>query len=262
MIIKEIIDYLESLAPLSLQEDYDNAGLIVGNRNDEVSGILICLDSTEAVVQEALNKGCNLIIAHHPIVFRGLKTIQGNNYVERVVIAAIKNDIAIYAMHTNLDNVYLNGVNGKICDKLGLENTQILAPKNVDNNLIGSGMIGTLANPLDPKSFLDFVKNSMGAACIRHTKDYNQPIQKVAVCGGSGSFLLSQAMAQGAHAFISADFKYHEFFDAEGKILIADIGHYESEQFTIQLLFDLITNKFSNFAPYCTETVTNPINYY
>jgi putative NIF3 family GTP cyclohydrolase 1 type 2 len=165
-------------------------------------------------------------------------------------------------MHTNLDNIYLNGVNSKICEQLGLGNTQILVPKNIDNNRIGAGMIGTLANAMDPNSFLDFVKNSMGTACIRHTKDFNHPIQKVAVCGGSGSFLLNQAMAQGAHAFVSADFKYHEFFDAEDKILIADIGHYESEQFTIQLLFDLITNKFTNFAPYCTETVTNPINYY
>ncbi len=262
MIIKEIIEYLESLAPLSLQESYDNSGLIVGNRYATVSGVLICLDSTEAVVKEALTKGCNLIIAHHPIIFRGLKTIQGNNYVERVVIEAIKNDIAIYAMHTNLDNIYLKGVNSKICDRLELVNTQILSPKNADNDQIGAGMIGRLSNPMDTISFLDLVKNRMQASIIRHTKGFNQPIQKVAVCGGSGSFLLYQAMAKGADAFISADFKYHEFFDADGKILIADIGHYESEQYTIQLLFDLITNKFTNFAPYCTETVTNPINYY
>lgn len=349
MKIKKIIQHLESIAPANYQESYDNSGLIVGNQDTEIQGVLICLDSTEAVVAEAIKKGCNLIVAHHPIVFGGLKKINGKNYVERVVIKAIQNNIAIYAIHTNLDNVYYNGVNTRIAERLGLTNTEILVPKSklkklstfvppnfsaqVRQNLfnagagkidgmdqlgyssvgmtsqdgegeaavkievlfstghernvikaledshpylnprydivavenshseIGSGMIGELAEPIAESAFLKSLKRSMKVSCIRHTKLRNRRVRKVAVCGGSGSFLLRAAMAKKADVFITADFKYHEFFDADSKIVIADIGHYESEQFTIKLLHEIITDKFSNFAAYCTEVNTNPINY-
>ncbi len=348
MKIKELITYLETIAPSSYQEEYDNAGLIIGDSAVELKGALICLDAIESIVDEAIELGCNLIIAHHPIVFRGLKRLNGKNYVERVVMKAIKNEIAIYAIHTNLDNVYQNGVNAKIAEKLGLKNTQILAPKQAFKKLnaylpvqdaeavkgllfqagaeminglnqgnqvsigreikegnktgkvrlevlfptalkgsvlsalnrftedeipyeissvenynekVGSGMIGDLAEPMDEKSFLLFLKKTMNAGVVRYTKLGGKPIQKVAVCGGAGGFLLNNAIAQKADIFITADYKYHEFFDAEGKIIIADIGHFESEQFTIDLLYDIITNKFSNFAAHCTKLNTNPVNY-
>ena len=349
MKIKKLIQHLESIAPATYQESYDNAGLIVGNPETEIKGVLICLDSTEAVIEEAIKKKCNVVVAHHPIVFGGLKKINGKNYVERVVIKAIQENIAIYAIHTNLDNVYYNGVNTRIAAKLGLVNTEILVPKktlkklftfvpvdysaqvrealftagagqtdgmedlgysslgmstqdgkgeaaakievifpvgnqrkviqalkeshpylnprydiiSVENSHseIGSGMIGELLEPIAEKAFLNKLKKTMNVACIRHTKLRNRRVRKVAVCGGSGSFLLKNALAKKADVFITADFKYHEFFDADGKIVIADIGHYESEQFTIKLLHEIITNNFSNFAAYCTEINTNPINY-
>lgn len=325
MQIKELTNFLETIAPPAYQETYDNAGLIVGDSSIEMTGVLICLDTIEAVIDEAIELGCNLVIAHHPIVFKGLKRLNGKNYVERVVMKAIKNDIAIYAIHTNLDNVFQNGVNAKIAEKLGLQNTKILAPKQtlkkltarltaekmnaarstlleagataingaevqfpsalqsailrvlensaghkVDyeivslenfNKNVGSGMIGDLVEATDEKTFLSFLKNTMKAGVIRHTKLMEKPIRKVAVCGGSGGFLLNHAIAQQADIFITADYKYHEFFDADGKIVIADIGHFESEQFTIDLLFDIITNKFTNFAPHCTKVNTNPVNY-
>ena len=349
MLIKEILDYLETVAPPSYQEDYDNSGLIVGNKNWELQKVMLCLDSTEAVLDEAIEKGCNLVIAHHPIVFKGLKRFNGRNYVERVVMKAIKHDIAIYAIHTNLDNVYHQGVNAKIAEKLGLINTRVLAPKqnlkklytfvsdgnsqkirealfeagagsyndtknssyasigmgtsdgsdkaeiklevlypsdkesailqalrahsngtplnydisSVDNKspLVGSGMIGDLEHPLEANRFLETLKNNMNTGCIRHTAPLGKDIKRVAVCGGSGGFLLNKAISGGADIFITADYKYHEFFDADGQIIIADIGHYESEQYTIELLDEIITNKFSNFAVYLTEVNTNPVHY-
>ena len=262
MVLQNIIEFLEEIAPLSLQEPYDNAGLIVGNPSIEVQGVLVCLDSTPEVIQEAIDKKCNVVIAHHPIVFQGLKKIQGISYIERAVILAIKHDIAIYAIHTNLDNVFHQGVNAKICERLELQETQILAPKSLENPHIGSGMMGILKESMAEPTFMNFLKSRMQVHCIRHTSFLNKPISKVAVCGGSGSFLLDRAIHQGAQVFISADFKYHQFFDADGKIVIADIGHYESEQFTIPLIHELITNNFTNFAAYCTDRVTNPINYY
>lgn len=262
MAIRDIITYLETIAPRHLQESYDNAGLITGNLNTQVTGVLFCLDSTEDIIDEAISKNCNLVIAHHPIIFRGLKSLQGRNYVERTIIKAIKQDIAIYAIHTNLDNVLHHGVNERIAQQLKLLNIEILAAKNKEDLSIGSGVIGTLDSPLDCGDFLKKLKTQMKVECIRHTSFINRPIHKVAICGGSGSFLLSQAIAVKADVFVSADFKYHEFFDAEDKIMIADIGHYESEQYTIDLLYELVTNKFTNFAAYCTNLVTNPINYY
>lgn len=349
MQIKEVISHLETIAPPVYQESYDNAGLITGSAAAEVRGVLVCLDATEAVLDEAIQQNCNLIIAHHPIVFRGLKKLTGRNYVERVIIKAIKNDLAIFAIHTNLDNVFHQGVNGRIAEKLGLQRTQILLPKQVSKKLqifspaslvaplqealaeagaervdgireanflnelgksamingemrvkleiafptgvqgailrtlrpfqeraridydllsletptseIGSGMIGYLPEPMEPEAFLRFLKDRMQTECVKHTAVLDRPVEKVALCGGSGGFLLGAATAQGAQVFVTADYKYHEFFDADGKIIIADIGHYESEQFTIQLLFEIISRKFSNFAVHCTKVRTNPVFY-
>lgn len=274
MKIKTITSYLEAIAPLSLQEDYDNSGLLIGNEDAEVNGVLICLDCTEEVLDEAIKKNCNLIIAHHPIIFHGLKKITGENYIARAVEKAIRNNISIYAIHTNLDNV-INGVNEKICEKLGLTNCKILAvspPLKGVKGDVGSGMIGTLSKPSTEISFLKKIKKVMKASSLRHTALLGKKVSKVAVCGGSGSFLLNDAIASGADVFVTADFKYHQFFDAENKIVIADIGHYESEQFTKELLRDLLMENFSTFAPrfkkgekmiplLITGINTNPISY-
>ena len=260
MKIAEILTVLETIAPTWLQESYDNSGLIVGDPEMEVTGVLCCLDSTEAIVEEAVRKGCNLIVAHHPIVFKGLKRLNGANYVERTVIKAIRNNVAIYAIHTNLDNVFRNGVNSKIAEKLGLIQTRILAPKTGDTQ-IGAGLIGQLPAPLSEADFLQYLKKSLQTTCIRHTALRNRDINTVAVCGGAGSFLLPEAIKQGADCFVSADFKYHEFFDAEGKLVIADVGHFESEQYTIELLFEVLQEKFPTFALHLTNLNTNPVFY-
>lgn len=362
--IKDIISVLENIAPRGYQESYDNAGLITGSNDQEVKGILISLDCIESVLDEAIHKGCNLIIAHHPIVFKGLKQLNGKNYVERTIIKAIKNDIAIYAIHTNLDNVS-NGVNAKIAQKIGLQDTRILAPKSntlhkievyiptsdtskvlealhevgagsvglyshcsftvtgtgtfrpnsgaqptigqvgkqetVEENKVelifpsvlegqliaalkrthpyeevayyvqeikntnadvGSGMIGVLPEEKSPEEFLAYLKERMELKVIRYTPVDNKTIKKVAICGGAGSFLLSNAKSESADAFVTADFKYHEFFDAEGKIMIADIGHYESEVFTKELIDGFIREKFANIASYLSEVDTNPVKYF
>jgi len=362
--ISEIIQCIEEFAPSMYQESYDNSGLIVGDKNKKVKKVLLTLDCIETVVDEAIKQGCQLIIAHHPIVFKGLKSITGKNYVERTILKAIKKDIAIYACHTNLDNMAL-GVNQKISDKLGLVETSILMPmkktlkqlytyaplseaenirqalfvagagkignyeectfnsiglgtfkplanampfvgkKNqlheekevkievvfplhaeyqvlkalhqshpyeeiayglidieIANKEIGAGMIGDLAKPLTETQFLKHVKQKMKTNCIRHTKKLDREINKVAVCGGSGSFLLSKAIQAGADAFITADFKYHEFFDAEHHLIIADIGHYESEQFTDEIFYELLSKKFTTFAVLKSTVDTNPVNYY
>lgn len=364
MKLKEIIRYLESLAPLSSQESYDNSGLIVGDANMQVTQALICLDSTENVVNEAISTGCNLIIAHHPIVFKGLKSLTGKNYVEQVILKCIKNDIALYAIHTNLDN-FRFGVNDEIGRRLGLTDLQILEPKNgvlnkitvfvpsenreqvaqamfnagagfignykecsfysegtgtftaikganpyigklgmaesVSENRLemlvsshqlynvinamkenhpyeevsydvvalqnsnqyeGAGMVGKLPQPMEIRTFLAFLKKQFGCGIIRHTKLVKETVRTVAFCGGSGSFLLNNAIRSKADIYITGDFKYHEFFDAEDKIIIADIGHYESEQYTINLLSDVLTKKFPNFALRLTKINTNPINYF
>jgi dinuclear metal center YbgI/SA1388 family protein len=361
--VRDVTDYLESLAPPAFQESYDNSGLLVGDPGAEVHGILVTLDCIEAVVEEAVRLKCNVIIAHHPIVFKGLKSLTGKNYVERVVIKAIQHGIAIYAIHTNLDNVH-TGVNKKICDQIGLKNTKILLPrkdtlnklvtfipteksdhvldalykagagqighyKNCsfsvagtgtfmpdeeanphvgkahsqervpevraevifpaylenrvikalkethpyeevayyvtalmnENQEVGSGMMGELDKPQEPLEFLQNLKKSMNLKVIRHTSIGSQAVQKVAVCGGSGSFLLNKAIQAGAQVFVTADFKYHDFFDADGKIIIADIGHYESEAYTKVLLVDVLIKKFPTFAINFSKTVTNPISY-
>ena len=261
MKIKQVTNFLENIAPLEYQENYDNCGLIVGDVKNEVEGALITLDCTEAVIDEAIATGCNLVIAHHPIIFSGLKKLNGSNYIERTVIKAIKNNIAIYAIHTNLDNVH-NGVNAKIAEKLGLINCKVLSLKQeVNSDLVGSGIIGELKTPVNTEVFLESLKAKMQTKCIRHTLIVKEKIQRIAVCGGSGSFLLKNAKAAKADVFITADFKYHEFFDAENKIVIADIGHYESEQFTKDLIYDLLVKNFTKFAVRLSKVNTNPIKY-
>jgi len=364
MKLSQLIAHLETIAPTAYQEDYDNAGLIVGNPDQEIHQVLISLDCIEAVVDEAIATNCQVIVSHHPIVFKGLKRFNGKTYVERVVEKAIKNNIALYAIHTNLDSV-LDGVNAKIGETLGLENLRILSPKhgilkklvtyvptshvdqvrnalfhagagNIGNysecsfngdgtgtfkgnensdpyvgepgvrhteeetrietvypanleskilvalilahpyeevaydlyNLtnqhqqVGSGMIGELEHAMDAEEFLYHLKEKMHTHVIRHTAFTGRQIKRVAVCGGAGGFLLKQAISAGADIFVTADYKYHEFFDAEGKTIIADIGHYESEQFTQQLLYDLIRKKFTDLPLRLTSVNTNPVKYF
>lgn len=262
MKINEITNYIEELAPLHYAEDFDNVGLLVGSYATEVTGVLVALDTLEETIDEAIANKCNLIISFHPIIFSGLKKLNGNTYVERVVLKAIKNDIAIYATHTALDNVK-NGVSGKICEVLGLQNIKTLIPKTniASKEIIGMGMIGEFQKEMNEKDFLQFIKATMKTACVRHSEFIDKPIKKVAVLGGSGSFAIQNAIHSKADAYISADFKYHDFFKAEKQILLADIGHYESEQFTKNLLVEYLTKKFTNFAVILSEKSTNPIYY-
>ena len=259
--IKDLTDHLESIAPRHLQESYDNAGLIVGYPDREVTGVLTTLDCTETIVEEALARGCNLIVAHHPIVFRGLKQFNGSDYVQRTVMLAIRHDVAIYAIHTNLDNVRSRGVNERIAQTLGLENLRLLGPKN-DEQTIGSGMVGELPTPLAETDFLALLKERLLTGVVKHTELLGGKVKTVALCGGAGGFLLGKAKAAGAQVFVTSDYKYHEFFDAEGEIVICDVGHYESEQFTTDLLAELLRERFPTFAVLSTERNTNPVRYY
>ena len=364
MKIQDITNFLESVAPLSLQESYDNAGLLTGSAVWDCKGIITTLDATEEVILEAIKNNCNLIVAHHPIIFGGLKRINGKNYVEKAVITAIKNDIAIYAIHTNLDNV-MEGVNGKMADRLGLKNRRVLQPKKnqlkklvtyaptlqaekvrnavfeagggqignysecsfniagegtfkpgqgtdpfvgtpgerhteqevkielvfpawlerpVYNALIkahpyeevaydifplenpypkiGSGMIGELESEVTEQAFLQLLAVSFELSIVRHTPLKGKMVKTVALCGGAGSFLIGTAVASGADFYITGDIKYHEFFDANNRLVVADIGHYESEQFTVELLFDILTEKFPTFAVQKSRVKTNPVNYF
>lgn len=277
MRIIDIVRVLETIAPLNLQESYDNAGLLTGSSDWECMGILCTLDATEAVILEAKNRGLNLVVTHHPVIFGGLKKINGRNYVEKTVIAAIKNDIAIYAIHTNLDNV-IHGVNNRIADRIGLINRQILLPKTLhhtsvegvkepvslvsDNQSIGSGLLGQLPEELDETGFLYMLKTSFELTVIRHTPLLGKKLKKVAICGGSGSFLTGKAIAAGADVYVTADIKYHEFFDANNRILLADIGHWESEQYTTELLVEILQAKFPTFAVLKSGIITNPVNYF
>lgn len=262
--IKEVYDFLHSVAPFQYQESYDNAGLIVGDAEQICTGVITCLDSTEAVIDEAIASDANLVVAHHPIVFRGLKRFNGANYIEKAVIKAIKNDIAIIAIHTNLDNVISNGVNERIANQIGLENIEPISLKaeiDQSNGPVGSGVVGTVPHAIEELEFLQSLKSKMKVNVVKHTHLLGNKISKVAVCGGVGGFLLKDAIRSGADIFITSDYKYHEFFDANGKIVIVDIGHYESEQFTINLLQELISRNFSTFAAHCTKINTNPVNY-
>ncbi len=274
--IHEIVSAFEAVAPLALQESYDNSGLIVGDRDAEVTRALLCLDCTEAVVDEAIVKGCDIIIAHHPIVFGGLKRFTGGDYVQRTVIKAIQNNIAIYACHTNLDNVLRGGVNERIAQQLGFDVERVLRPiaKDlgsfassdgvVDSEVFrtaGAGVLCNLQKPMNVLDFLHHVKERMGAEVVKYTKCDIEVVGKVAICGGAGSFLIGDALRAGADAFITSDVKYHEFFDAQGKMLLCDIGHYESEKYTIDLFSNILSAKFPKFATIFAGTITNPIDY-
>jgi dinuclear metal center YbgI/SA1388 family protein len=364
MQISAILNFLEEVAPPAYQESYDNAGLITGSGSWECSGVLATLDATEEVVREAILRGCNLIVAHHPILFRGLKRLNGANYIERAVIAAIKGDIAIYAIHTNLDNV-MAGVNGRIAVQLGIvggrpllsregvlqklfcfvpvdhleavrsaifsagaghigkysecgfavegagtflagEGTQpfigrqgsrhtekearleVVVPAHLSAAVVkamidahpyeevaydlvslanthpevGSGLVGELEAAMTEIAFLDRIRAVFGLVVVRHTRLTGSPVKRVAVCGGAGSFLISKALSAGANFYVTSDVKYHEFFDAGDGMVIADVGHFESEQFTVDLLFAVLREKFRNFAVLKSDVKTNPVNYY
>ena len=258
MTIKNVSDYLEEIAPLNQAEDFDNVGLLIGNETTEVKGVLVTLDTLEETVDEAIKKKCNLIVSFHPIIFSGLKKINGNSYVEKVVMKAIQNNIAIYATHTALDNSKV-GVSAKMCEVLGLLNNSILLPK--DGGATGMGMIGNLPKPMKEEDFLTFTKKTFKTNGIRYSNKTGKLVKKVAVLGGSGSFAITDAIHKKADVYISADFKYHDFFKAEDKILLIDVGHYESEQFTKNLLVDYLTKKFTSFAIILSEKSTNPIYY-
>jgi dinuclear metal center YbgI/SA1388 family protein len=274
--IHEIVSAFEEIAPASLQESYDNSGLIVGDMGAEVSKALLCLDSTEAVVDEAIAKGCDLIIAHHPIVFGGLKRFTGGDYVQRAVMKAIRNNIAIYACHTNLDNVLRGGVNERIAQQLGFDVLRVLRPAVASFDSLngiggagglevfktaGAGVLCELQKPMNVLDFLQHVKDRMGAGVVKYTKCDVGAVSRVAICGGAGSFLIGDALRAGADAFVTSDVKYHEFFDAEGKLLLCDIGHFESEKYTIDLFSNILSAKFPKFATIFAETITNPIDY-
>ena len=258
MTIKSVSDYIEKIAPLNQSEDFDNVGLLIGNEMTEVKGVLVTLDTLEETVDEAIRKNCNLIVSFHPIIFDGLKKINGNSYVEKVVLKAIQNNIAIYATHTALDNSNV-GVSAKMCEVLGLKNYNILIPKEDENT--GMGMIGDLPEPMQEEDFLKFTKKTFKTNGIRFSSKIGKSVKKIAVLGGSGSFAISNAIQKKADVYISADFKYHDFFKAEGKILLIDVGHYESEQFTKNLLVGYLTKKFTSFAIILSEKSTNPIYY-
>ena len=259
--VGEVIDFLEGIAPLHLQESYDNSGLLIGSGDTVVTGVLVSLDCTEEVLDDAMAKNCNLVISHHPAIFYGVKSLTDSNPTERIIRKAIREDLVIYAIHTNLDNILIQGVNERIAQKLGLKVEGILRPLAGDSST-GAGVVGHFATPMPENEFLTHVKKNMEASVIRHTGLINRKIAKVAICGGSGAFLLKDAKKAGADALVTADFKYHDFFEADGDILVCDIGHYESEHYTIGLIQELISGKFATFAAHCTEMNTNPVHYF
>jgi dinuclear metal center YbgI/SA1388 family protein len=261
MKIKDIISEIENWAPPAVAESYDNVGLLVGNPYEEATGALINLDVTEELLDEAKALGINLIITHHPIWFMPRKKLNGEDYVSRIIIKAIKMDIALYACHTNLDNIR-TGVNEKIAHKLGLENISFLQQKPTNSTEVyGSGMMGNLAQALSVTDFLAHVKQTFNCGGIRYSGNIEKKIQHVAVCGGAGSFLISQAIRKGADVLVTADITYHKFFDAENLILLLDIGHYESEQFTSELIYKYLSEKFPTFALHLSKVCTNPVKY-
>lgn len=260
--VSDIIGCITDIAPLKWQESWDNAGLLVGDANMDVDKALITLDVTEAVVDEAIEKGFHLVISHHPLIYKPLKHLLPENTIERTIMKAIKNDIAIACMHTNLDNSYL-GVSKWLADKLGLKNQTILEPLDVEDDVLtGGGMVGELENALDEADFLTLVKKNLDAKALRHSDLLGKKIKKVAVCGGSGFFLLDNVKRCNADAYITGDVKYHDFFEADGKLLLVDAGHYETEQFTKELIADVIIKKFCNFAVSISKVKTNAINYF
>lgn len=258
--IKEVISALECFAPLPLQESFDNAGLQVGLTEAEVSGALLCLDVNEDIVDEAVRKGCNLIVSHHPLIFHALKKISDADYVQRTVLKAIKNDITIASMHTNMDNAPM-GVNYKIAEKMGLADVCFFAEKTVGGIECGSGTMGCLPEAMSAADFLQMLKKEFGVECVMCNALLERPIKTVAICGGAGSFLLDDAIAQGADAFVTGEMHYHEYFGREQQIQIAVIGHYQSEQYTNEIFKSIIEERCEGVRAILAETNTNPINY-
>ena len=260
MKIKEVLSALERFAPLPLQESWDNAGLQVGLTETEVSGALLCLDVNEKIVDEAIQKGCNLIVSHHPLLFRGLKTISDLTDVQRTVMKAIVHGICVISMHTNMDNAK-GGVNFKIAEKLGLQDVQFFVPKSVDGIEAGSGVIGALPEALAADDFVQAVKKTFDVECAMCNELLRRKIQKVAICGGAGDFLLDEALKAGANAFITGEMHYHQYFGYEQRIQICVIGHYQSEQFTSEIFREIIERECPGIKTCVAETSTNPILY-
>ena len=260
MKIKEVVDALERFAPLPLQESFDNAGLQVGLTEAEVSGALLCLDVTEKVVDEAVALGCNLIVCHHPLIFHALKSVTYADDVQRAVAKALKSDVTVVSMHTNMDNA-AGGVNFRIADKMGLEGCRFFAEKTVDGIACGSGVIGDLPEQLAADDFVIMLKRAFDVECVQCNQLLRRPIKTVAVCGGAGSFLLGDAIAEGADAFVTGEMHYHEYFGHDQEIQIAVIGHYQSEQFTNEIFKDIIEERCKGVKTYLTKTNTNPIIY-
>ena len=260
MTVKEIMNCITEIAPLQWQEDYDNAGLQVGDVNAEVHKALIALDVTEALVDEAIDKKCDLVISHHPLIFRGLKHLSPATEIERAVVKAVKHDIAIVSMHTNLDNSYL-GVSRVLAEKLGLTHLSILQPSTDYPEQCGAGMMGEFEEPMEEKEFLALVAERIGSPCLRHSALTGRKVKKVGLCGGSGSPFIQDAVKNQVEAYLTADIKYHDFFAPDG-VLLVDGGHFETEQFTKQLIKDLIQKKFPNFAAEIAETNTNAVHYF
>lgn len=259
MQVRDIVRALEKFAPLPLQDSYDNSGLQIGLTTAEVSGALLCLDVTEAVIEEAASEGCNLIVSHHPLLFRGCKQITEQNYVSRCVMSAIRHGIAVYSAHTCLDNAY-KGVTYRMASLLGLERLQPLLPSPLQGGA-GSGLVGEFKNPMPTEAFLRLVKDTFKAACVRHNAYVYPEIRKVALCGGAGAFLIPEALRVHADAFFTGEIKYHDFFGLEKQLLLVDTGHYESEQYTIGLLEDILHRAYPELPLVKTTINTNPIKY-
>ncbi len=260
MKIKEVLSALEQFAPLPLQEDWDNAGLQIGLTEADVSGALLCLDVNERIIDEAVAKGCNLIVSHHPLLFRGLKTISDGDCVQRTVVKAIENRVAVVSMHTNMDNAK-GGVNFKMAEKLGLENARFFAPKTAGGTSGGSGVVGELPHPVAADDFVVAVKKAFGVECAMCNELLRRPIRRVALCGGAGDFLLGEAIAAGADAFVTGEMHYHVYFGHEQRIQICVIGHYQSEQYTGEIFKSIIGEACPGLPTYMAETDTNPIIY-
>ena len=260
MKIKEVLSALERFAPLPLQESWDNAGLQVGLTETEVSGALLCLDVNEKIVDEAIQKGCNLVVSHHPLLFRGLKTISDLTDVQRTVMKAVQKGICVISMHTNMDNAK-GGVNYKMAEKLGLRDVQFLAPKTVDGVESGSGVVGELPEAQAADDFVLAVKKAFGVECAMCNELLRRPVRKVALCGGAGDFLLDDALKAGADAFITGEMHYHQYFGYEQQIQICVIGHYQSEQYTAEIFRDIIEKECPGVRTCIAETCTNPVLY-
>ncbi len=260
MKIKEVLNALERFAPLPLQESWDNAGLQIGLTEVEVSGALLCLDVNEQIVDEAIAKGCNLIVSHHPLLFHGLKQISDADTVQRTVRKAILGGVAVVSMHTNMDNAR-GGVNFKIAEKLGLENADFFVRKKVGDVECGSGVMGVFATPVAADDFVIGVKKAFGVECAMCNELLRRPISRVAICGGAGDFLLPDAIKAGADAFITGEMHYHVYSGHEQEIQICVIGHYQSEQFTSEIFKTIIEEQCPGVRTVIAETDTNPIIY-